>query len=269
MAPARPTRRKTRAPRGPSPEAPRPGAVPPPAAAADPPAPAPRPRRAAAAAVEAEEDRVLSQDEQMDSHRRVFDRLGLPAICPESACRRGRHCCGVRPGAPRRAFPPCFWIYREEIRFLLAGPLGLDAVMRAIETGELPTTPPTPGFAEWEERLGRAMQAMLVDRTAETLLEALYDRGTLTRIARARPPEKPVSWQADADGFARAMARAEWQPGRAAEAKADAPEPADGAPWRHPGTARREHPGIPERLPPGTRRGDEARRQGVGPRIRG
>jgi hypothetical protein len=266
MAPARPTRRKTRAPRGSSPEAPRPGAVPPPAAAADPPAPARRPRRAAAP-VEAEEERVLSQDEQMDSHRRIFDRLGLPAICPEAACRRGRHCCGVRSGAPRRAFPPCFWIYREEIRFLLANPLGLDAVMRALATGELPEVPPTPGFAEWEERLGRAMQAMLVDRTAGTLLEALYDRGTLKRIARARPPAEPVGWEGDADGFARAMARAEWQPGRPAPAAADAP--ADGLPGRHPGPAGRENPGSPGRLPLGTRPEGEAGGKGFGPRIRG
>lgn len=146
--------------------------------------------------------------------RELNDAIGLFAICPESACRRAARCVGD-PGDGQWGFHPCFSHYREEMRFLLAGPHGtiVDLIADALD-------------AQTAAKAGRDPCAPASGPEPATLLELLYGGrpNGLRALARPKGMAGPHSWENDPSAFQRYMDAGDWRdPGAALPRLRDTP----------------------------------------------
>jgi hypothetical protein len=145
--------------------------------------------------------------------RAIMEALGFVPICPERGCARARRCCGP-VSVNHFANPPCFRQYREEVRFLLASPVGLHAVVQFVAGMDDPGRKPIgPGVESWLMRVLAFWSAPPVPGPKPHAIDALYGSSPEARARLRRPKDvrSTVSWESNLDRFAGYMASGDWR----------------------------------------------------------
>jgi hypothetical protein len=142
--------------------------------------------------------------EETEALRGFYERMGLPLICHDRACRRARRCRGdVKDG--KLGALPCFWHYREEMRFLLFSP---GALMQLWEE----VVPQAPGSAD-PDAPEPTVGYIPSDPNKPTLLELIFgsDAKALAKLRRPKHGKRPGSWERDPEAFERYFMSGDWR----------------------------------------------------------
>ena len=156
------------------------------------------------AQIAAQKESERRRAEKTEASRGVHEWLGLPLICCEPGCRRARRCRGdVKDG--KFGLLPCFWHYREEMRFLLFSPGAVMQLWKEIapqDRGSADPDAPEP-----------ALEYIPPDTSQPTLLEMIFgsDAAAFARLRRPKHGKRPGSWERDPEAFERYFMSGDWR----------------------------------------------------------
>ena len=127
--------------------------------------------------------------------------FGAPPICFLPECRRAGQCRG-NPHKGRFHLPPCFGHYREEYRFLMFAPGGLEDVMK--EAGSRPT--PARRTAPMRNRSPSTWPK--ASRCSSCSTARIRNTSACARSPHVRGPG---GWKVDPEDFARYIEAGDWR----------------------------------------------------------